>query len=207
MKAFGDLIKENIISFQNSLLDNYYKLGLDETECLVLLKLQQYLNNNNCYLNTSEICKNTSLNNSDFSNIVLNLVKKDFIKLEFDESYGLEKFSLDGCYKQLGFLLEGDEASLDEKKNELLMRDAVENVEQALNKILSPIELNIIRRWIYEKKYKTIDINDAINKVATRKIKSVNAIDRLLFQKYNETDNVNTSSEAIELFNKLYGKK
>ena len=41
MKSYFDLIKNNVIDFEKTLLEKYYEIGLTETECLVLLRLYQ----------------------------------------------------------------------------------------------------------------------------------------------------------------------
>ena len=78
-------------------------------------------------------------------------------------------------------------------------------LEKQLGKMLTPLEINIVKKWFYDYKYSIDLINEEIEKVLKRKIKNVNIIDRALYARTKEKLDDSDVSKAKELFDKLYG--
>lgn len=209
MKSYYDLIKENVINFRKALLDKYYELGLNETECIVLIRLQEYAINVNNELNSQEIVKKLSIDVDELGEVLVNLVNKDFVSLSYDPNTpdALESFTLDGAYRQLGYVFEGKDSIDAEKTKAIEMKQTLQVLEKKLNKILTPLEVSIVKKWFYDYNYKLDIINDEIEKVCARRVKSVGIIDRELFAKTKETTSDDDALKAKELFEKLYGTK
>lgn len=208
MKSYYDLIKDNLIEFDKKLLENYYKLGLSEVECLVLLRLHQYKTQSNNILNSEEIIKKMSISSDIFAEIIADLVSRSFIDLTLDlddEQVYTERFSLDGAYRQLGYIFEANETKEESNTISIEMKQTLQNLEKQLNKILTPLEINIVKKWFYDYKYPTSMINEEIQKVLKRKVKNVSVIDRSLFARTKETLDNEDVSKAKDLFKKLYG--
>ena len=206
MKSYFDLIKNNVIDFEKTLLEKYFELGLTETECLVLLRLYQYKLNVSSELNSSEIVKKLSISQDEFGEVVMRLVNKDFVSLDYDkDSSDLESFSLDGTFKQLGYVFEGNDSEAKEKVLSISMKQTLQVLENKLNKMLTPLEVSIVKKWFYDYNYDLDIINEEIEKVLARKVKSVNIIDRALYARMKDNTTDDDAEKAKELFNKLYG--
>ena len=206
MKSYFDLIKNNVIDFEKTLLEKYYELGLTETECLVLLRLYQYKLNVSSELNSSEIVKKLSISTDELGEVIMCLVNKDFVSLEYDETKSdLETFTLDGTFRQLGYVFEGNDSEDNEKKMAIAMKQTLQVLENKLNKVLTPLEVSIVKKWFYDYHYNIDIINEEIEKVLARKVKSVNIIDRALFARMKDTSSDDDALKAKELFDKLYG--
>lgn len=209
MKSYYDLIKQNVINFRKALLDKYYELGLNETECIVLIRLQEYSINVNNELNSQEIVKKLSISVDELGEVLINLVNKDFVSLSYDPNNqgSLEIFSLDGAYRQLGYVFEGNDTEDSEKTKAIEMKQTLQVIEKKLNKMLTPLEVSIVKKWFYDYNYKLDIINEEIEKVCARRVKSVNIIDRELFARTKEKTSDDDALKAKELFDKLYGTK
>ena len=116
-----------------------------------------------------------------------------------------ERFSLDGAYRQLGYIFEANEIKEESNTISIEMKQTLQNLEKQLNKILTPLEINIVKKWFYDYKYPTSMINEEIQKVLKRKVKNVSVIDRSLFARTKETLDNEDVSKAKDLFKKLYG--
>ena len=208
MKSYYDLIKNNVIDFEKTLLEKYFELGLTETECLVLLRLHQYNINVSSELNSNEIVKKLSISTDELGEVIMRLVNKDFVSIAYDsEKCDLETFNLDGTYRQLGYVFEGSDKEDQEKTLAIAMKQTLQVLEAKLNKLLTPLEVSIVKKWFYDYHYDLAIINEEIEKVLGRKVKSVNLIDRALFARTKDTSTDEEAKKAKELFDKLYGNK
>lgn len=208
MKSYYDLIRDNLIEFDKVLLDNYYQLGLSEIECIVLLRLHQYKVKNNNILNADDIIKKMSISSDSLTEIIADLVSRSFIDLTLDlddNQVYTERFSLDGAYRQLGYIFESLETKEENNTISIEMKQTLQNLEKQLNKILTPLEINIVKKWFYDYKYPITMINEEIEKTLKRKAKNVSIIDRALFARTKETLDNEDVSKAKDLFKKLYG--
>lgn len=213
MRSYLDLIKEGIIDFQKILLDKYYILGLNESECLVLLRLYQNSNKTNKdlknILDLTQLKKTTSLDQDALGDIVAKLVSKGFITLNIDESNGTftESYSLEETYKELAYVLENNDVVKVDNETSIQMKKTVKNIEVIVKKMLTPFELEMIKKWYYDYKYEQEKIINAIAKVSKMKSPSVQAIDRVLYSDTHTSIDENDISKAQEILKRKYGKK
>lgn len=206
-----NLIKNNFIQFDKLLIDNYYKLSIDEVDTIILIRLNDLLQKNICVLNDEEIAASMKIPQNDLAKRIVELVKKGFITLELSSIDSREVFSLDETYKRLALILSG--ASDANKDNELKnkIRDTNNMLEKELNKILSPLEREMVQRWYVEDKYSDDEIYDAILNALKYKNRGVAYIDRSLQASRRDSKVVkqveNQAGENIQdLFNRIYAK-
>lgn len=210
MKSYVDLMKENIIDFGSLLLDKYYLLNLNETECMVLYKLSKYSKEVNNILNLSYLEKKMNLDTNQLGNVIAGLVSKGFITLKMsddDKGTFLEEFSLEDAYKELSYVLEDGEkkAINDQVNNDIKM--ILKMLESKNNKPLSPIEMQIVQKWFYEYKYDLELIKEQIEKTYKNKNASITIVDRQLFAKSRESITTDEIEAAQEILKRKYGKK
>lgn len=212
MRSYCDLLKDGIIDFEKTLLDKYFLLDLDETECMLLLRLyqlsKQYLDNSYS-LNINYLKSKMSLKEDDLSDKIANLVSKGFITLQINESDNeiLEIYSLDQTYEELAYLLENNDVKREKNETSILMRKTASTIEGIVNKMLTPFEIEIIKKWFYDAKYSQENINKAIEKVSKVKNPSVQAIDRVLYSQTTESIENDDIIKAQEILKRKYGKK
>ena len=205
MKTYFELIKEELINFDKILFDYYHKLNLNETECLVIYHLHTLLINNDNSFNVSKLENKMSINYDEISNVIINLVNKGFIHLELKND--TEVFNLDGTYKQLSFILENNEQNDNNKTINLEFKNLVKILEEKFNKIITPNELTIVKKWFYDYKYDINIINEEVEKISKKKTGSIAMVDRSLYIRTKEPTDGASADAALEFFNKTYGSK
>lgn len=206
-----NLIKNNFIQFDKLLIDNYYKLSIDEVDTIILIRLNDLLQKNICVLNDEEIAASMKIPQNDLAKRIVELVKKGFITLELSSIDSREVFSLDETYKRLALILSG--ASDANKDNELKnkIRDTNNMLEKELNKILSPLEREMVQRWYVEDKYSDDEIYDAILNALKYKNRGVAYIDRSLQASRRDSKvvkqvEIQAGENIQDLFNRIYAK-
>ena len=207
-----NLIKNNLIQFDKLIIEQYYKLGIDEVDTIILIRLNDLLQRNIHVLNDEEIAESMKINKNELGKRIVNLVKCGFITLELSSVGSKEVFSLDETYKRLAIILTGDSEKSKDNILKNKIRETTTLLEKELKKILSPLELEMVQRWYLEDKYADDEIDDAILKTLKFKNRGVSYIDRLLHanrrDQLQETKKTSsTSGENIQdMFNKFYAR-
>lgn len=202
MSKFYMLIKNNLIDFDKLLIEKYYLLGLDEVELVILIKLNKLLNSGNKF-SIEYLCNNMTVDKEVISDKLVTLINNQFITLKLVNKN--EIYSLDDTFKKLASLLEGEEIEEQDEDDKNLVAIIVSMLEREFKKILSPLELELVSKWIYDDKFSYDEINDAILETLKFKKKNIQNVDMILNRK--ENNNQNTPNEGLQdLFNQVYGK-
>lgn len=205
MEKYYELIKNNVIDFNELLLEQYYLLGLTEVDVVLLIKLHNLIDKDVNTIFISKLFNKMSISEEELSNCLVRLIDMDFINISLDQDKK-EQYSLNGIYKKLSFLLSTNE---NDKKDYLVqerVKATIKKLESSLNKILSPLELQMINRWFYEYNYKYDDIDKTINKALINKNCGVKYIDRSLHNLLNNNEHNEDLNDLKKLFNTVYGK-
>ena len=205
MEKYYELIKNNVIDFNELLLEQYYLLGLTEVDVVLLIKLHNLIDKDVNTIFISKLFNKMSISEEELSNCLVRLIDMDFINISLDQNKK-EQYSLNGIYKKLSFLLSTNE---NDKKDYLVqerVKATIKKLESSLNKILSPLELQMINRWFYEYNYKYDDIDKTINKALSNKNCGVKYIDRTLYNLINTNEHNEDLNDLKKLFNTVYGK-
>ena len=205
MKTYYELMKEDLINFDKVLFDYYHRLDLNETEVVILYHLHNLLIKNERSFNVNKLVEKMSINYDEVSNVIINLVNKDFLGLELHN--GVEVFNLDGLYKQLSFVLEGKEEKENKEQVNLELKNLIKTLEEKFCKIVTPNELTIVKKWFYDYKYDMEMINEEIDKISKKKTGSIAMVDRSLYLRTKKPIDDDEALRAIEYFNKTYGKR
>jgi DNA replication protein len=203
----NNLIKNNIIPFDKVIIEKYSKLNLDETEAIILIRLNELLRKGQRYLSAEEIAPSMKVSVSELAKRIVDLVNRGFITLELSSVDSKEVFSLDEMYKRLGLLLETEKAMSNDEAIHEKIRNTVTLLEQEMKKMLSPLELEMVSRWYVEYQYTDEAIQEAILKALKYKNRGVNFISRSLAQQKKQVSETKTPAEGEniqELFRKIY---
>lgn len=206
-----NLIKNNVIQFDRLILEQYYKLSIDEVDTIILIRLNDLLQRGVTVLNEEEIAASMKIDKNELGNRIVELVKKGFITLELSSVDSKEVFNLDETYKRLALILDGNRENQNKKILEAKIKDTMNLLEKELKKILSPLEREIIQRWYIEDEYSDEEISEAILKALKYKNRGVNYIDRLLHATRRDSQKAeeaveNHQENIQELFNKIYAR-
>lgn len=202
MSKYYMFLKNNLIDFEKLIIDKYSFLGLDEVEVIILVKLNKLLNSGNKF-SIDYFTKNMTITEDVIREKLVVLINNQFIDLKLVNKS--EIYSLDDTFKRLAALLEKEEV---EEENEELNTDCAKVVallEKEFKKILSPLDLELVHKWIYEDKFSYSKIYNAILETLKLKKTSIQYVDVILNKKENV--NTNSSKEGLQdLFNQVYGK-
>lgn len=202
MSKYYMFLKNNLIDFEKLIIDKYSFLGLDEVEVIILVKLHKLLSTGNKF-SIDYISKNMTVSETIIRDKLVTLINNQFITLKLvDKS---EIYSLDDTFKRLAELLEKEE--VDEIKNEINedIKKIVSLLEKEFNKMLTPLELETVYKWINDDKFSYDKIYEAVLETLKYKKNSIQYVDVLLNKK--ETPVKSSSNDGLQdLFNQVYGK-
>lgn len=202
MSKFYMLLKNNFIDFDKLLIEKYNLLGLDEIELVILIKLNNLLNSGKKF-SIEYLSNNMTVKEDVIREKLVSLINNQFITLKLVNKN--EIYSLDDTFKRLSDLLDNEEVEENKEENNSLLAIIVSLLESEFKKILSPLELELVHKWVYEDKFSYDKINNAVLEALKLKKKSIQSVDLLL----NKKDNNQTSSTKTgiqDLFNQVYGK-
>jgi DNA replication protein len=202
-----DLIKNDIIQFDKLIIDKYHRLGLDEVDAIILIRLNDLLKRGKRLLSVEEIAPSMKIKEEELGRRIVDLVTKGFITLELSSIDAKEIFSLDETYRRLSYLLDADRKTVNDSQLNEKIKATVNLLEKEMKKLLSPLELEMVSRW-YQEDYQDEEIQEAILKALKNKNRSVAYIDRALSSERKRQANVATpKGENIQdLFKKVYAK-
>lgn len=210
MSQYYTLLKNGKIDFSEILLEKYALIGLDEVDCIILIKIKKILddkkNASESYI-ISSLENGMSISSKIISEKVLALINANYITLSNDN---IGSFTLDDTFKRLSSLYDSEEEEMMKDESVSDLKKAASLIEKECEKLLTPTEIEVIKHWIEVDKYTFNDIKDATLESISHKKKSVKHID-LFLNKNKESKKevtVNGNDELSELFTQaIYGKK
>jgi len=202
-----NLIKNDIIQVDKLIIDKYHRLGLDEVDAIILIRLNDLLKKGKRMLSVEEIAPSMKINEEELGRRIVDLVTKGFITLELSSIDAKEIFSLDETYRRLSYLIDADNKNYNDTQVNERIKATVSLLEKELKKLLSPLELEMVSRW-YQEGYQDEEIQEAILKALKNKNRSVAYIDRSLSsEKKHQANKALPKGDNIQdLFKKIYVK-
>lgn len=177
------LIKKNIVDFSELLIENYHKLGLDETDTIILIKLYKLIDRNIPMINPKILSETLSISVQTTSKRLTNLIEKKFISVELvkgENGKEKEEFNMDRII-ELIIMFDSEERSNEELPN-TSEKEIVELFESEFRKPLSPLDIQIITKWLNEENYTPDDIKEALFKAVKARKLTIKYVDTILLQ-------------------------
>lgn len=199
------LIKNNLIDFDKIMIDKYHLLGLNETDAIILIKLNRLLKIGKTKLESKDLEPTMSLTLNTISKRIVEMVKNGLITLSLSNVDSSEVFSLDETYKKLSNILENDDLESFELRSNNLTKEIVALIENEFSKVLTPLDLEIVNDWVHVDKFSFEKIEEAVKTAKRNKRMNIKYVDVFLNQKPEPKHN-NVDSNLQELFNDVYGK-
>lgn len=139
MKKIVNLMKSKVYQIPSFIFNNYKSLKMTEKELIVLI----YIYNNCDYeYNPLKISSDLSLKLENVLDIINNLEEKGLLTIEVKDKQNVrvEKINLDRLYEKCSLTV------LDENNN----KDIYSKYEKEIGRSLSPMEYEIITKWLEE---------------------------------------------------------
>jgi len=201
LKVMKDLIEKNIVDFPELVLNNYYKLGLNETDAVILIKLNYLLKSNKTFISTKELAETLSISSQTTSKRLNSLIERGFIKLKLVKNGNgkqTETFNLDFLVERI-LKSDYEEKEVDKiEKNKTLEGKLVTLFEEEFKKPLSVLDIQTITKWLNEDKYTYELIKDALFEAIRSRKLNIKYVDGILLKsdkkqvenKYKKTTNI-----------------
>ena len=171
----------DFFNWKEALLNYYKDLDLDELDVTIIL-LIDYLGENETLLVTPDlIALKSTLEYEKIDDILDNLTQKNYVKMT--NKNGKVVTSLSTLKAMLFELAIADINSNKKENNESieLQKEILKIIELNFARPLSSVEVNMVREWLNEG-YTKEQIVLAVKEAISKKIKSINYIDKILLE-------------------------
>lgn len=188
LEIMKDLIKKNIVDFSELVLNNYYKLGLNETDAVIIIKLNYLLGTNKTYISPKELSESLSVSAQTTSKRLNSLIDRGFIKLKLIKKKNgkqTESFNLDFLIERI-LKSDYEEKAVDKiEKNKTLEGRLVKLFEEEFKKPLSVLDIQTITKWLNEDKYTYEIIKDSLFEALRSRKLNIKYVDGILLKQDN----------------------
>ncbi len=183
------LINKNILDFSELVLNNYHKIGLDETDAIMVIKLNYLLNRNITFIHPKKLSNMLSISSTTTSKRLNSLIEKGFVKIELVKNGNgkeTESFNLDYVIEKIMKADFEEKMALDTDPNANIESKLVLLFETEFRKQLSVLDIQTITKWLNEDGYQYEDIKNALFEASKARKLSVRYIDGILLNKGNQ---------------------
>lgn len=192
-------ITQGHVSIPKALFKHYSDIGLNETECMLLLLVHTSICEGNPFPTPTELSDQMSLSADQCSALLRTLLHKGVLSLEQhrDESTDIyfESYSLDALWERLMFYyFKNRQAPADQGENLFIL------FEKEFGRPLSPIECESLSLWMDEDGHSQLLIKAALKEAVLAGIHNIRYIDRILLEW--KKNGIKTPEQA-----KTYGEK
>jgi DNA replication protein len=152
-------LKNSFIDFEKLIIEKYSFLGLDEVELIILIKMNKSISLNEKF-SIDKLVKTMNANEDVVRNKIVDLINNQFITLQLKGNK--EIYSLDDTYKRLAELLEKEDVVETKEENQSDIHKIILLLEKEFKKMLSPLELELVHKWINDDKFSYEKIYNAV---------------------------------------------
>jgi len=183
------LIDDGIIDFDKMIIKNYKAIGLSEVEAFIILELHQQMKQGNTFLNPTKIIKNITITKDDLLIILDGLIKRQYLSIRLKKTKSgkeTEIFLLDDTIQKILVnyqLTIKNEMINQPKKFATNAEEIVDLIESQFQKQLTPLEIEIIQKWLDEDKFDFLDIKKALLDAIKANKTSLSYVDGILIKR------------------------
>ena len=193
-KMFVRLVKERIINFNSLILKNYKKLKINEVDVLVLIELNNLLESGVTMLKTKQLANRMNLTPEIIGEKVEHLIKDGYVVIEMEINKNgkqNEVFHLTPLLERIYKLYVEEFENEETLKNRTVEEKIVSIFEKEFSKQISPLEIEIINKWLTEDNFSYDDIKGAMYEAVKVGKLTLNYVDAMLLSKrMNEKNTV-----------------
>lgn len=202
-----ELLKTRTLDFTKVMVENYYALGLTETDALILIRLESQLVKGATSITVACLTPTMTIDDMECSDRIIALVNKGFIDYTLDPAKH-ETYSLDGTYRKLAQVLDDQAHEAHEESKDSEIAATVALLEREFAKQLSALEVELVRRWYKDDHYTADAIEKAILKAKRARAHSVKYVDAVLAKGVMVQEEKTVTDEerpdVVALFNDAY---
>lgn len=206
LERLKKLINKNIVDFSELVLNNYLKLELDETDAVILIKLQYLLQKNITFIHPRKLSDMLSISATTTQRRLDKLMDKGYVQIDLVKNQlgkETEVFNLDflvECILQEAFRKPTEPLNMPSKTKE---RELVELFEEEFKKPLGVLDIQTITKWLNEDQYTIDQIKDALFDASRQGKLSIKYVDGILL-KQSQVETVPYKKTLIEDLKKIW---
>jgi len=182
------LIEEGIVDVGKLVLANYKTVGLNETGAFIAIDLYQRSRKGGRLPNPERLSKDLGIPADQIAAVLETMMGTGLIKIEMVTSASgkeTETFHLDGLIDRI--LADYDRrlaaAEMPPKVYATTEEEIVDMLETGFQKQLTPIEVEIIRKWVGEDRFEPLEIRRAILDAVKANKHTLSYVDALLVKR------------------------
>ncbi|MBS4173243.1 DnaD domain-containing protein [Bacillus sp. FJAT-49736] len=190
-------IEEGILPIPQLLLAKYKQIGLNETELVLLLQVQSFLEKGKDFPTPEELATRMTIPDSICTSILGRLLQNRFIGIEesyLENNIRCEKYSLKPLWEKLIEEMLYDKKQDELEKNLLQETNLYTTFEQEFGRPLSPLECETLAMWLDQDKQNPAIIKAALKEAVLSGKLNFRYIDRILFEW--KKNGINTIEQA-----------
>ena len=202
------LIQKGYVNVNKLFLENYNSFGLNEVECVVLLKLFEMLKHNQVTISVSGLAKKTSMSVNECSNVLNGLFNRGLVSLDLEttkQGKTKESFNLDECIKFIENYFYNEMKNKEINDNQAEIKRIIELLEETFKRQLTPLELQVVVEWSQAGETEE-SVKKALALAVGAKILNIKYIDSCLraIKNKNNEEEVVLSDEQSKILNDFY---
>jgi DNA replication protein len=207
------LIEDGVLDFNKLILKNYKQLGINESEAFVMIELNNQKKKGATFLNPSKLVKNLSLSIDELMAILEQLMKKGLVTIEMVINESGKEAEVFHMKKAISLIMDYYKKNIEDsiinnktKKYGSQEEELVDLIETEFQKQLTPLEIEIIRKWVSEDRFETLEIKKAIldaikaNKYTLSYVDGILVKRRTSSKKAKEVAYKSEDAEALKTF-------
>ncbi|MFP4286895.1 MAG: DnaD domain protein [Candidatus Izemoplasmataceae bacterium] len=196
------LIDEKIVDYNMLVLKYYHHFDLSEKEAIALMKLNSLLQKKQEVIKPEKFQKWLSLDKKETEALLMSLMNKGYLKIKLIDHLGKSQETFD-----IDFFLTKIIDLFNKKHDETMLsitQEYVSFLEDALQTSLSPLDIEIITKWIDEDHYSLNLVKEATLKALKFKYPNVKKIDSLLLEITKEPNDQPEKKDVLKEFYSLW---
>lgn len=205
IKTLKKFIEKNVVDFSELVLMNYHKIGLDETDAVILIKLHHLIDKNITFISPKLLSESLSITPHTTARRLNKLIELEFVQLELvtgNNGKEAEKYNLDKVIEKILKLdFETRKGDNIHKTNE---SDLVELFESEFNKPLSVLDIQTITKWLNDDQYTFEEIKDALFKAVKVRKLTIKYVDGILLKQEDEKPKTYKRTNIMRDLHKLW---
>ena len=183
------MIKEGMVDFDKLLKKTYKDLGLSELETFLLMELNALKIKDIHFVTPKILTKKLTITEEEALNLMDELLRKkylNFVLIKGENGKQKESFDIDLTYRKIIEYYQDkviNEMMKTEYAYDTLEEEIVEVIERNFQKQLTPLEVELIIKWVKEYKYTKDDIKEAVLTAIKANKYSMSFLDSILLKK------------------------
>jgi DNA replication protein len=193
------MIKKNIIDFTELVLNNYHKIGLDEIDAIIIIKLHYLLNKQITFIHPRKLSNMLTISPTTTAKRLNNLIERKYVTVSLVKNGNgkeTESFNLDNVIELIV------KADFDEKIQEdslvtsNIVTRLVQLFETEFRKPLSVLDIQTITKWLNDDQYTFDEIKNALFEASKMRKLTIKYVDKILLSNENNEEEVDKYNQT-----------